>query len=315
MRIRILSVLWALLAISATGAVAARAQGLAKPEKPAAVVNGEPIPQADLRALIDARQFSPVALSAQQQKELKQSALDMLVDDMLMRQFLRKQVKPPSAAEVGKEMDELKEALKKQNKSLDQFLRDSKQTEDQLHKDIVARLQWKGYLTARFPDDAQLKSYYEANKPFFDKVFVRASHILVKVSSNATAAEKQTARSKLETLRQEILAGKIKFDDAARKYSDCPSKDKGGDIGAFPFKFVVVEPFARAAFSSKKNEISEVVTTDFGFHLIMTTDRTAGEASHFEALRDTIREVIAQEMDLYHHVIAEQRKAAKIDVN
>src|SRR5262249_11997200 len=182
------------------------------------------------------------------------------------------------------------------------------------NKDIVARLQWKNYLTARFPDDAQLKSYYGANKPFFDKVFVRASHILVKVSSNATPAEKQTARNKLDTLRQEILTGKIKFDEAASKYSDCPSKEKGGDIGAFPFKFVVVEPFARAAFALKKDEVSDVVTTEFGFHLIKTTERMPGEASHFESLRETIREVMATELDLYNQVIAEQRKVAKIEV-
>lgn len=300
-----------LLLVTSAGAVIGQT---AKQEKPAAIVNGEQISQAELRALLDARP-SPVPLSAQQQKELKQSAIDMLIDDLLMRQFLRKVAKPPTPEEMGKELEELKTALKKQDKTLDQFLRESKQTEEQLRQDMVARLQWKAYLVARFPDDTQLKAYYEANKPFFDKVFVRASHILVKFNGNATAAEKQAARNKLETIRQDIVAGKISFADAARKYSECPTKDKGGDIGSFPFKFVVVDPFAKAAFSMKKGDVSEVVTTDFGVHLIMVTDRTAGEPSSFDRLRETIREVMAQEMELYQRVLAEQRKAAKIEVN
>ena len=63
----------------------------------------------------------------------------------------------------------------------------------------------------------------------------------------ATVADLRRVESELETIRQEIVAGKLDFGEAAKKYSDCPSKDKGGDIGPFPYKFVVVEPFARAA--------------------------------------------------------------------
>src|SRR5262249_46642442 len=153
---------------------------------------------------------------------------------------------------------ELRDALKKKTMTLDQFLREGKQTEEQFRQDLAARIQWKHYLGTRFTD-VQAKNYYDANKVFFDKVFVRASHILVKLAPTATAAEKQTARAKLETIRQEISAGKLDFAEAAKKYSDCPSKDKGGDIGPFPYKFVVVEPFAKAAFAMKKGDVSDIV--------------------------------------------------------
>lgn len=281
-------------------------------EKPAALVNGEAISMAELKAVLDQRP-SPVPLTAAQQRELRHAALDLLIDDVLMRQFLRKNAPPATAAEIQKEMDELTAALKKQNKTVDQWLKDSKQTEEQLRQDIVARLQWKHYLAVRFPD-AEVKSYYEANKVLFDKVFVRASHILVKVGTSATAQEKQTARAKIETLRAEITAGKISFEEAAKKYSECPSKDKGGDIGQFPYKFVVVEPFAKAAYALKVGALSDVVTTDFGYHLIKVTERTPGEASTFESSKDSAREVMAQEMDLYNRSLAEERKKAKIEV-
>src|SRR5262245_2308984 len=80
-------------------------------EKPAAVVNGEAIQMAEVRAVLDTRP-SPVVLTAAQQRELRHAALDMLVDDMLMRQFLRKNALPAQPQEVQKELDELKDALK-----------------------------------------------------------------------------------------------------------------------------------------------------------------------------------------------------------
>jgi parvulin-like peptidyl-prolyl isomerase len=75
-----------------------------------------------------------------------------------------------------------------------------------------------------------------------------------------------------------------------------------------------VEPFARTAFSIKKGEISDVVSTDFGYHLIQVTDRTAGEPSQFETIKDRIREVMAQDLELYQTILTEQRRTAKIEV-
>src|SRR5262249_54932209 len=151
------------------------------------------------------------------------------------------------------------------------------------------------YLSKQIPE-AVAKQYYEANKPHFDKVLVRASHILVQVKANATPQEKQQALARIETIRQEVVNKKIDFADAAKKYSDCAgSKEKGGDIGHFRYKFVVVEPIAKAAFSAKIGDITEIVTTDFGYHFLKVTERTPGEASDFNTLKDVVREVYAQD--------------------
>jgi len=301
------------VAILGLCAIQAYAQGTAPQEKPAALVNGEAIAMAEVKAMLEARP-SPVPLTAAQQRELRQAAVDMLIDDLLMRQFLRKNALPAQPAEIQKEIDELKIALNKKTMTLEQFLREGKQTEEQFRQDVAARVLWKHYIAGRFPE-AEAKTYYEANKVLFDKVFVRASHILVKVGPTAPPMEKQNARNKLETIRQEVLAGKLDFGEAAKKYSDCPSKEKGGDIGPFPYKFVVVEPFAKAAFAMKKGDVSDIVVTDFGLHLIKVTDRTQTETTTFESVKDSVREVIAQDMDLYQQILAEQRKGAKIEVH
>jgi len=303
------TIAWCLVMV---GAPVVQAQAPAAPEEPAATVNSEAITIAEVKAVVEARP-SPVPLSAAQQRETRQAALDMLIDDLLMRQFLRKHGGQVQAGEVQKEIDDLRALLKKDNKTVEQVLRDAKQTEEQFRADIAARVQWRNYLRTRFSDQ-EMKAYYDANKVFFDKIFVRASHILLKVQSNTPPADKQATREKLATLRQEIVAGKISFEEAAKKYSECPSKTKGGDIGPFPYKFVVVEPFARAAFSLKVGDLSDIVMTDFGLHVIKVTERTPGEPSNFDTLKDRVREVYAQEQEWYQRILTEQRKGSKIEV-
>jgi parvulin-like peptidyl-prolyl isomerase len=293
-------------------AVTVSAQGTGKV---AARVNGEDIPLADLDALVKSRPPSPVVLTQQQKSEMEKAALDMIIEDVLMRQFLKKTVAAAKPADIDKEMATLKDALGKQKpaKTIQEFLKEAGQTEEQLKGDIAARLMWKNYLEQKLPD-ATIKVYYDTNKLFFDKVMVKASHILVKVKVDGTAAEKQAAQARIQAIRQEIVAGKIKFEDAAQKYSDCPSKTKGGDIGFFPYKFAVVEPFAKVAFSTPKDQISDIVATDFGLHIIKVTARTDGEPSDFQKIKDAVREIYAQDMDLYQSVLTEQRKAAKIEI-
>lgn len=88
---------------------------------------------------------------------------------------------------------------------------------------------------------------------------VRASHVLVKTEDEA------------KKLREDINAGKISFEDAARQISLCPSGHEGGDLGFFK-RGVMVKPFEDAAFAMKEiEEVSEPVETQFGWHLIQLT--------------------------------------------
>src|SRR5262249_6899798 len=155
-----------------------------------------------------------------------------------------------------KEIDDLKVHLAKSNppKTLDTFLKETHQTEAELRADVISRNQWMAYSRTRI-SEAEVKRYYDENKTFFDKIIVRASHILLKVTPETKAA----TAAKLNALRAEIVAGKVDFAAAAKQYSDCPSKTQGGDVGFFPCKFVMSEPFARAAFALKVGEVSGVV--------------------------------------------------------
>jgi parvulin-like peptidyl-prolyl isomerase len=288
-----------------------------KADHVAATVNGEKILVADVKKVLDSRPY-PNTLSEEQKKSLRQAALEVLVEDALMRQYLNKHVPNVSQAAFDAEVKELTADLKKQSKTIEMFLKETNQTQEQLSKDIVARLQWKSLLGRFLPDD-KAKPYYDTNKLFFDKVFVRASHILIKLEPKHTKDQRDKAEQQLKVIRQDILTRKITFEDAVKKYSQCPTKDNKdrppGDIGQFPYKFVVVPEFAKAAFAMKKGELSDVVQSSYGLHLIWVTERTAGEASNFDAIKDTVREVWAQEEELYARVLADQKKNGTIKLD
>ncbi len=148
-------------------------------------------------------------------------------------------------------------------------------------------LQWAGYVKDHF-SDADIKKYYDDNRDFFDRVAVRASHIVMRTSLTAPEVEQQATRAKLEALRQDILGGKIDFADAAKKYSQDTTAPNGGDIGYFPRKLVVDENYARTAYALKVGEISPVVQTEFGRYLIKVTYRKPGKPSDFNQINDTV---------------------------
>ncbi len=292
----------------------ARAQAPAAPVQPAAVVNGEPIAMADVEALVQMEGPTALQLPESKRRQKRLDALAMLIDDLLMQQFLRQNGPRIDPAEVVKQTNELEEGLRRQGKKLQEFLRESNQTEAQLRNSIVNMLQWREYVRGRITE-SKVSEYYKDNKAYFDGVTVRASHIVIRVSPNAGEAELQAARDKLQALRRDIVdLHKIDFAEAAKKYSQCPSAPHGGDIGFFTRKWMVDETFAKAAFALQEvGDVSGVVQTDYGMHLIKLTERKAGQPSDYEKIKEAVRDMCIE--DLRQALLAEQRKKATIKIN
>jgi peptidyl-prolyl cis-trans isomerase C len=281
--------------------------------KPPAVVNGEVIPQSEFDLALKQVGQSAVALPEDKLKQARMDVLALLIDDVLMNQFLVKYAQPAPKSEVDQRIAELMAGLQKQNKSLADFLRETSQTEATLRADIGHRLQWELYAKGRISDDVTEK-YYKENKDFFDGVTVRASHIVLRVPPTASEAEKAAARKRLQDLHAQVVANKLDFAEAAKQYSQCPTGPNGGDLGFFPRKWVVDEAFAKAAFALKVGEVSDVVQTDYGLHLIKLAERKPGATpSDYAKMKEVVREVAMEEYR--QAVLAHQRKTAKIEIN
>lgn len=143
----------------------------------------------------------------------------------------------------------------------------------------------------------RIEKYYTDNKQVFDKPKrVRARHILAKVDRNATAADWDAARKKIEGYAERVKKGED-FGELAKKVSEDPgSADKGGDLGTFGPR-VMANEFEAAAFKMKPGEVSEPVKTAFGYHLIKVESVQDPEVIPLEKARpDIARNLLEAEL-------------------
>ena len=155
--------------------------------------------------------------------------------------------------------------------------------------------------------EEEIKSFYKANADKYQNQQQReASHILITASKNAPPAEKEKAKAKAEDVLNQIRKNPKQFAELATKYSQDPeSAKKGGDLGSFG-RGMMVKPFDDAVFSMKVNEISNVVESDFGYHIIKLT-KIIGEGGGFDAMRPQIKaELIYQKGQEKFAALAEE---------
>lgn len=152
--------------------------------------------------------------------------------------------------------------------------------------------------------DEEAKGYYEANTDQFKEAEkASASHILV------------DSEEKANVIKEEIAGGKS-FEDAATEYSSCPSKERGGDLGAFG-KGQMVPEFEEAAFAAELNEVVGPVGTQFGFHLIRVNEITPESTQPFEAVAEGIKGNLAaaKQQEVYLSKVDELKKVYPVTVN
>jgi peptidyl-prolyl cis-trans isomerase D len=138
-------------------------------------------------------------------------------------------------------------------------------------------------------NEADLKSYYEQNAARLSgNEERRASHILINAAKDAPAADRQKAKARADELLQQLRKAPDTFAEVAKKNSqDTGSAAKGGDLDYFA-RGAMVKPFETAAFAMKKGDISDVVESDFGYHIIKLVDIKAPKQRSFEELRASI---------------------------
>lgn len=169
-------------------------------------------------------------------------------------------------------------------------------------------------------EDDLRKSYEQNIKNYTQPEERRASHILVKAEKSAPAADRQAAKAKAEKLLAELRKNPAQFAELARKNSEDPgSAANGGDLDFFG-RGNMTKPFEDAVFSLKKGQISDVVESDFGYHIIELTDLRGGQAQPFEAVRaqieDDARKQLAQRLyadaaDKFTNIVYEQSDSLK----
>jgi len=191
-------------------------------------------------------------------------------------------------------------------------------SEEKLREDIKQNYRIEKLLKSKLPPitvtDEDISLFYKENPENFSvPEQIQASHILLSLEPDASDEVKKEKQSELQAVLEKIKKGDD-FAELARKHSDCPSKEKGGELGSFP-RGAMVKAFEDVAFNLKKDEVSDVVETQFGFHIIKLTGRTEASTTPIEQVKDKISTYLetqkqSKEVAAYLETL---RSAAKID--
>ena len=165
------------------------------------------------------------------------------------------------------------------------------------------------------PTDAQVREFYDKNPDKFKQdESIRASHILFRVAENADAATKKKTLEQAQSVLKQARGG-ADFAELAKKYSADGSAQQGGDLNFFTHG-AMVPAFDQAAFALKPGQISDIVTTQFGYHIIKVTDRKPAATVPFEQVSERIKEYLVQDQNRQHAeaFINSLKQKAKIEV-
>jgi peptidyl-prolyl cis-trans isomerase C len=163
--------------------------------------------------------------------------------------------------------------------------------------------------------DKEVKAYYDKYPSFFKKPEqVRARHILIKVDPKADSKEKAEAHKKIEDIQHKLQKGED-FEALAKEFSQCPSAANGGDLGSFG-RGQMVKPFEEAAFALKPGEVSDIVETRFGYHLIEVMDKKPATTIPYKDIKDRLKQYLKQEkiqkeVRLYAEKLKEKAKVER----
>lgn len=249
--------------------------------------------------------------------KLQEKALDQAIGARLLLERSQQLDVPVTAADIDAEVakvigqiggeDNFKKALAAQNISEDDFRKE-------LEKGArVNKLVEQACTGVEEPTEEEVSAFYEAHKSeYVTEPKVLCQHILVKVEDNSTSEEKAAAFEKILAIKERIAAGG-NFAEEAEKNSDCPSGREGGSLGWFGPGMMVPE-FDKVAFEMKKGEVSGVVTTQFGYHIIYKADEQPGGQQTLVDAHDQIKDLLRHEargkaVDAF---VAELREKAEI---
>ncbi len=288
----------------------------------AASVNGEVIPMARLQASVDAQLARDgMNIGAVRDPGIitnkRRQVLDTLIGQALLWQAAERQGVEVAAERVQAEFERREEGYRNEI-AFEAALEDGGFTRESYLEEIERELAVRALIRERIVEqveisDAEIAQFYEQNRERMRRPEqVRARHILLKIPADDAQGAKTQAR--IESLREALSEG-ADFAELARKHSQGPTAERGGDLGFFG-RGRMVKPFEEAAFALKAGELSGAVRTQYGMHLIRLEARRGGDLVPREQVAERIaahlrKNRIQEQVARYVHQL---RERAEIEI-
>ncbi|MBI1873486.1 MAG: peptidylprolyl isomerase [Acidobacteria bacterium] len=283
-------------------------------------VNGEEVKRAELeRAVKNLEGRAGQPLPAERRSEVYRNMLDQIVSFTLLKQESRARKISVADAEVDAQLAQMRQqftdeqaftkALAGQDLTLEK-LKDDTRTGMQVSKMLETELSPKIAV-----QEKNVADFYAQNPDKFkQEESVRASHILIRADAKADPATKERARQRAAEVLKKAKSG-ADFAALAKEYSADGSAAQGGDLGFFG-RGQMAPPFENAAFALKPGEISEVVQSDFGFHVIRLTDHRPARTVPLAEVGGRINQYLIEQrrQQLTDEFVAKLKSKGKVEI-
>jgi len=255
----------------------------------------------------------------EQEGKIKKYLINNFIVRVLLEEEIEQQKISIPANIVEAEIEKIKANLPA-SISFDDFLKSRSLTYSALREEVefglkIAKIVERHRLIQ--VTEREIEDFYKKNKDkFVSPELAKIRHILIAAPPNMPAQQRETKRALAEDLKKQIDSG-TDFAALARNFSDCPSKDNGGELG-YLSREGLEENFAKAAFTGRIGEFSNVVETSFGFHIIQVLDKRPAAALPLDGrLRPKIANFITQQkqMESFEEIIKKLKDKAEIKIN
>lgn len=294
-------------------------------DRVAAVVNGDPVTLSELQERTGAewrrvQSMKPGEARDQARARILQAALDQMVAERLLEAEAKELGVEAADAQVDAAIEDIKRKNRLDDEQLDRALAeqglDRPTFRRQLRRDIEAfRILEMKVKTRIKVTDEDVRSWYQAHpKEFAGDEQVRVRHIFVPVPAGASAAEEAGVRAQGELILERLRGGED-FAAVARQASKGPSAAEGGELG-FVKRGTIQPELEKAAFALEVGQVSALVRTKSGYHLLKVEERKAGGPRPLDEVKDAIRDRLSSErVETYRaQYLAELRKEAVVEV-
>lgn len=281
-------------------------------------VNGQPVTKTDFDRLVKNVEAGRGPIPADKRDEVLRAVLDQLITYNVLKQEATSRKLAVTEADVDAQVAQMQKqfpseaefskALAARNTTVDQLKADAR-------IDMAINKMMEAEVNGVAATDADAQDFYTKNPDKFTQgEQARASHILVKADEQADEATKKAARTKIDGLLKRVKAGED-FAALAKENSDDGSAAQGGDLGFFP-RGQMVPPFDQAAFALKPGEISDVVTSQFGFHIIKLVEKKESSVVPLDQVKPRVIEFLTNQkkQERVNALIEDAKKRAKIEV-
>jgi len=230
--------------------------------------------------------------------KIKTDVLETMINEELLFQESKKKGITVEPEAIATDLKRIKKGFAT-DADFKKLIAESGLTEAELQSDIE-----RGHVINKLIDnqimalvvipEQEIRTFYDTHPESFKKSEqVRASHILIKVDSQAEPSVKDEKKAKLQKIQKRLKGGED-FAVLAKEFSECPSNIKGGDLGYFG-RGNMVKPFEDVAFALKTGEVSDIVETRFGYHLIKVVDKKPESVVGYEDVKDNIGQYLKKE--------------------